>query len=305
MDKKVGVYYPDLGSFFVAFGIYLIIIILLIYKISTTDFKGSPSYTDDQNAFMDVYVMDIDDSLIAKSPKFSQKQNDINLKTDKKSDKQEIKTSTKEIKEVKPKEQVKESKEEIKEPVKEEPKKVEKEPVKELIPDENAKEVKKETPKEKSPSLSDLFASSTKDNKNLQDSKKQEDAAINSRKKSAKENAGVNSTKTAYQISKIQGDASGHSMKTGIYNEFFGKLEKQLVVLWNTYTSLGGNDATVEITIDKNGRLAGYRILELSYNDDFNQKVRDFEAVLERAQFPIPPNGQNFTHKYKLKDLLN
>lgn len=301
MKKKIGVEYPEFSSFIVSFLLYFSILFLLLFKISTRE-EEAPRYTDDKNAFMDVFVMDVDDSPVIRGEDLNKENNKETIKSDKKVEEEQIKTTTKQITPTTPPPQ--KQKEEVVE---------KKETTKDIKPDDVPdpdKKVKKEEQKkkvekkvEKQKSLNDLFASATDNNKNLEENEKRENA-IQSRRKSDKETLASNKKKSSSQKANEKGEASGKSMMTGIYNEFLGKIEKQLVTLWNTYTSLSGNDATIKITIDENGRLSEYRILELSYNDEFNQKVRDFENVLERTQFPKPPNGKPFTHKYKLQDLI-
>lgn len=288
--QKVGVKYPSYVSFFVSILIYFFMIGFLLYKVTQVD-EAAIKYTDDKNAFMDVVVADIDDSPIPKSPELNHSDTKIDeIKADKKEEKPEVKTTVKQLEEpaVAP------------ESAKEPPKKVEEiPPIKEVS--KPVEEKPKEEPKKES--LSDLFSATTKDNTKLKESSNKANL-VQSSKKSAKETKADTQQAASTQKGVEKGEASGKSSMTGVYDEFRGGVEKQLRILWSRYNALAGNDGTVRITIGADGKLAGYNILQLSYNTEFNQKVRDFEGILQNAIFPKPPDGKPFTHDYKLQDLI-
>jgi len=258
-------------------------------------------YTKDKDAYMDVYMIDVDDFPTPISPKETSDVVSPTATTDsKEAEEAKVKTTNKQTTTQKaaPPKPKEEPKEEVKEVVKE--------PLIEEVPKEPVKEEKKEekqvTKKEEPKLLSDLFSdiNTTK----LNEAAKKEETAIQSRAKSDKETKGTTKTATSSQNVGTKGDvARGKSQRTGVYNEFIGEIESTLTNIWSSYRAMPNQDATIELTIDRNGRVS-YKILELSYNTEFNQKLRDFLARIERMQFPTPPGGQPYTHKYKMKDLI-
>ncbi|MBP3207708.1 MAG: TonB C-terminal domain-containing protein [Campylobacter sp.] len=183
--------------------------------------------------------------------------------------------------------------------VEEKPKEIEKteEPKPEPLPEPKPVETPIEEPKpveepkpEPKPNLNDLFADTTKDNKKLQESteKKEEE------KESGSKNA-------------VQKDdkKSGKSQMTGKFDAFKGGVEKKLKILWSRYSAKSNDDALVSITIDANGKVIDYEILMLSYNSEFNQKLRDFMSSLDMHDFPKPPDGKPFKFdKINLSDKI-
>lgn len=138
--------------------------------------------------------------------------------------------------------------------------------------------------------LNDLFNETTKDNKKLIEN-------ANLKNENKKE-----SVKNAVQ----QADKkSGKSQMTGQYDEFRGGVQKKLQILWSRYSANSNDDALVDITFGANGKVIDYKILELSYNSEFNQKLRDFMDNLSMQDFPKPPGGKSYTiHKINLKDKI-
>ena len=170
--------------------------------------------------------------------------------------------------------------------VEEKPKEIEKieEPKPEPLPE--PKPIKEPKPEPK-PNLNDLFADTTKDNKKLQESteKKEESGSKNAVQKDDKK--------------------SGKSQMTGKFDAFKGGVEKKLKILWSRYSAKSNDDALVSITIDANGKVIDYEILMLSYNSEFNQKLRDFMSSLDMHDFPKPPDGKPFKfEKINLKDKI-
>ncbi len=93
------------------------------------------------------------------------------------------------------------------------------------------------------------------------------------------------------------------SSKNGIYNEFRGKITKILNENWqNTIDTVSGNSATVNIFIDNTGTFS-YKIEKLSYNDDFNSKLRDFLEEMRDIEFPPFNKGRVFQMQVEFKDI--
>lgn len=287
----------DLLSFILSVAIYLVALMLTLYLsnkvVQTFD---DVKYTKDKDAYMDVYVADIDDSPIPTAPERALEEiSELNVEAkDEKVEEEKLKTTHKKVDEA-PKPT----------PTKEESKS---EPVKDIIPeptlDPKPIEDKKEEPKTepvKEETPIDLF--SDIDSDKLSKAAKAEEA-VQSRKKSDLETKQASQKSTSAQNTDKKSDKSaGKSQRTGVYNAFIGEVETILTRVWSTYRAIPNQDATVEITIDANGRLS-YNITQLAYDSAFNQKFRDFLNKVEGMQFPKPPGGTPYTHKYKMKDLI-
>lgn len=266
-----------LTSFLLSTSIYVAcIVIILFFSYVNKNLDNAIKYTKDKDVYVDIYVMDIDDSL-------------------------NILSTQKEVKETKEVEKVTKEKALEEETIKTTHKKVDdkpKEEKKEVV----EKKVETIAEKPKDEPLSNLFEDI--DKKKLEEEAKKEEDKIQSRKKSDKETKTIQTQSSSKQISKNKGDkSSGKSQNTGVYNKFKGEIESTLRNIWSTYRAMPNQDATVEITIDANGK-ATYNIIELSYNTEFNQKLRDFLSRIERITFSKPPDGQPYTHRYKMQDLL-
>ena len=143
-------------------------------------------------------------------------------------------------------------------------------------PIEEPKPVEEPKPEPK-PNLNDLFADTTKDNKKLQES---------TEKKEEKQESG---SKNAVQ----QADKkSGRSQMTGQYNAYIGQINKILQQIWTSYNPKSNEVAKISLKIDRNGKVVEYEILELTYNSEYNQKLRDFVYSLESREFPKPPGNE-------------
>jgi len=93
------------------------------------------------------------------------------------------------------------------------------------------------------------------------------------------------------------------SSKDGVYDKFRGEITKILDENWqNTIDTVSGNSATVTVFIDKSG-VFSYKIEKLSYNNDFNSKLRDFLEEMRDKEFP-PYIGEGiFQIKVEFKDI--
>lgn len=271
--------------------LYIFFIVVILYIAYSSETKSLPDikYTKDKDAFMDVYMLDIDDFPTPVAPKETADKIDTKSVEKLKPDEEEsTKTTNKPTKpqESKPTPKVEEKKPELDT---------------EAISEEKPKEVEKK-PKEDSKSLSDLF--NDVDANKINETAKKEETAVQSRKKSDKETKSAEKKATSSQKADAKGDtARGKSQRTGVYDKFMGEIESILTNVWSTYRAMPNQDATVEITINPNGKLS-YNIIELSYDTAFNQKLRDFLSRVERMNFPIPPDGKSYTHRYTMKDLI-
>ena len=94
------------------------------------------------------------------------------------------------------------------------------------------------------------------------------------------------------------------TQKDGVYDEFRGKIADILDSYWQeTIDTVSGNKAIVIISIDKLGNFS-YKIEDLSYNDVFDAKLRDFLEKMRDIKFPPFQDGEIFNMKVIFKDIL-
>jgi protein TonB len=94
------------------------------------------------------------------------------------------------------------------------------------------------------------------------------------------------------------------TQKDGVYDEFKGKIADILDTHWQeTVDTVSGNSAEVIIGINKFGNFS-YTIETLSYNDNFNSKLRDFLEQMKDIEFPPFEDGEIFHMKVVFKDIL-
>ena len=91
---------------------------------------------------------------------------------------------------------------------------------------------------------------------------------------------------------------------TGEYNKFFGDISEIIQRKWVVYKADTNNNAKVQVFIDKFGKLS-YNIISLSYDKEFNNKVRDFLERLKEVEFPVPPNRQTASISLTLIDQID
>lgn len=92
------------------------------------------------------------------------------------------------------------------------------------------------------------------------------------------------------------------SDSTAIYDEFRGKISDILRDEWQyTVETVSGTKANVTINIDKFGNFS-YKIEELSYNDAFNAKLRNFLEGMRDRVFPASSGTKAFSMLYTFKD---
>ncbi|MDR2080407.1 MAG: TonB C-terminal domain-containing protein [Campylobacteraceae bacterium] len=92
---------------------------------------------------------------------------------------------------------------------------------------------------------------------------------------------------------KQQSTMTINSASSGIRDPFVGKIQDMLSEKWaeTPYTVAGAN-AQVEITINNGGGFS-YSIVSLSYNNDFNEKLKSFLEEMRGEAFP-PYEGAGF-----------
>ncbi|MDR2790461.1 MAG: TonB C-terminal domain-containing protein [Campylobacteraceae bacterium] len=103
-----------------------------------------------------------------------------------------------------------------------------------------------------------------------------------------------NATKLLDKLTfKRQSTMTVNSASSGIHDPFIGKIQDMLSEKWaETPYTVAGTNAQVEITIDNNGGFS-YSIVSLSYNSDFNEKLKNFLEEMKGEVFP-PYEGSGF-----------
>ena len=315
MSNKVK--FPTLSSFLVASCIYVIIILVLFIKL--TFFVEPPKkYTDDKDAIMDVVMVDREVDQTIKAPKQADevvKEAMPEPKKESEEDKQEttnkpvvpdeplptpsLPTPPKE--EPKPEPKKPEPKPEILKPSEEPKEDVKPEPKPEPKP--TPKPVEKPKPKE--PNIKDLFSDIDSTKLKKDDGIKKAESKVQSRKKSE-----ASSSKAAKEASDIikslkidQNPTAPKSQMTGTYDKLFGEITKQIERRWQSYKADSANLAKVKVMIDQSGNFS-YEILELSYNEEFNAKVRECLEKLTTEKFPFNPD-KSTTFNLNLEDKIN
>ncbi|MDR2635253.1 MAG: TonB C-terminal domain-containing protein [Campylobacteraceae bacterium] len=106
------------------------------------------------------------------------------------------------------------------------------------------------------------------------------------------ENQSNNASKLLDKLTfKQQSTLTVTSSSSGIYDPFIGKIQDMLLEKWSaTIYTVSGMHAQVEITIDNNGDFS-YSIVSLSYNSDFNEKLKSFLEEMKVEVFP-PYEGE-------------
>ena len=310
MSNKVK--FPTLSSFLVASCIYVTIILILFIKL--TFFVEPPKkYTDDKDAIMDVVMVDREVDQTIKAPKQADevvKETKPEPKKESEEDKQEttnkpvvpdeplptpsLPTPPKEEPKPEPKPEIPKPSEESKEDVKPEPK---------PEPKPTPKPVEKPKPKE--PNIKDLFSDIDPTKLKKDDGIKKVENKVQSRKKSE-----ASSSKAAKEASDIikslkidQNPTAPKSQSTGTYDPLMGAITKQIQRRWQSYKADSANLAKDKVMIDQSGNFS-YEILELSYNEEFNAKVKECLEKLTTEKFPFNPD-KSTTFNLNLEDKIN
>lgn len=298
MSNKVK--FPTLSSFFVALSIYIAIILVLFIKL-TFFTEPAKKYTDDKDAIMDIVMVDREVDQTIKAPK--QKEEVVKeAKPESKKESEEDKQETTN-KPVAPDEPLPTPS--LPTPPKEEPKP---EPKPEIPkPSEEPKPEPKpvEKPKPKEPTIKDLFSDIDPNKLKKDDGIKKVENKVQSRKKS--EDSSSKAAKEASDIIKSlkidQNPTAPKSQMTGTYDPLMGAITKQIQRRWQSYKADSTNLAKVKVMIDQAGNFS-YEILELSYNEEFNAKVKECLEKLTTEKFPFNPD-KSTTFNLNLEDKIN
>jgi len=162
-----------------------------------------------------------------------------------------------------------------------------------------------EKPKPKEPNIKDLFSDIDPTKLKKDDGIKKAENKVQSRKKSE-----ASSSKAAKEASDIikslkidQNPTAPKSQSTGTYDPLMGAITKQIQRRWQSYKADSANLAKVKVMIDQSGNFS-YEILELSYNEEFNAKVRECLEKLTMEKFPFNPD-KSTTFNLNLEDKIN
>lgn len=91
--------------------------------------------------------------------------------------------------------------------------------------------------------------------------------------------------------------------RTGIYDEFLGKITRIIEDRWKLNKSQGNLSVRVKIFIDSNGKF-GYTSLEKSNDIAFDKKVMDFLENLQGKFIAYPPKNKSINITMNLSDEL-
>ena len=308
MSNKVK--FPTLSSFFVALSIYIAIVLVLFIKL-TFFTEPAKKYTDDKDAIMDIVMVDREIDQTIKAPK-QKEEVEKETKPEPKKESEEDKQETTN-KPVVPDEPLPTPS--LPTPPKDEPRpepkpeqkpeilKPSEEPKEEVKPEPKPEPKPVEKPKESN--IKDLFSDIDSTKLKKDDGIKKVENKVQSRKKSE-----ASSSKAAKEASDIikslkidQNPTAPKSQMTGTYDPLMGAITKQIQRRWQSYKADSANLAKVKVMIDQSGNFS-YEILELSYNEEFNAKVKECLEKLTMEKFPFNPD-KSTTFNLNLEDKIN
>lgn len=92
--------------------------------------------------------------------------------------------------------------------------------------------------------------------------------------------------------------------RDGVFDPFIGKVQEILEENWQkTIDTENGNVAKVVIKVSDKGTFS-YKIVSLSYNNEFNNKLREFLKAMESMEFPKYDKGPLFEMQVEFKDIM-
>lgn len=83
------------------------------------------------------------------------------------------------------------------------------------------------------------------------------------------------------------------------FRAYYGDIVKKLEYLWLKQDATTNYDAAVEVTFGADGRVVGYKIIELGRDIKFNQKLDRFLKGLSEQKFSKSPD--NKLHKLNIR----
>ena len=94
--------------------------------------------------------------------------------------------------------------------------------------------------------------------------------------------------KTACDLGEQEACAYFLKKQKGVYDKFFGVIERKLNENWNLYERNGNFTVVIEYQIESNGFFR-YTYVTKSGNTEFDAKVMDFLSTLDGKYFATPP----------------
>ena len=126
---------------------------------------------------------------------------------------------------------------------------------------------------------------------------------IKPNKEETKEKSESAASKIANSLNFSEQKRSVDSKKGGEYDPFIGKVQEILEENWQrTIDTENGNVAKVVIKVSDKGTFS-YKIVSMSYNSDFNTKLKEFLKVMEGVDFPKYEKGPLFEMQVEFKDI--
>ena len=83
------------------------------------------------------------------------------------------------------------------------------------------------------------------------------------------------------------------------FRAYYGYIAKELEYLWLKQDATTNDDAAVEVVFGADGRVVGYKIIELGRDIKFNQKLDRFLKGLSEQKFSKSPD--NKLHKLNIR----
>ena len=126
---------------------------------------------------------------------------------------------------------------------------------------------------------------------------------IKPNKDETKEKSENAASKIANSLNFSEQKHSIDTKKGGEYDPFIGKVQEILEENWQkTIDTENGNVAKVVIKVSDRGTFS-YKIVSLSYNNDFNTKLKEFLKAMESVEFPKYEKGPLFDMQVEFKDI--
>lgn len=112
-------------------------------------------------------------------------------------------------------------------------------------------------------------------------------------KKQKKKSVATKKASSITKSLKFKSTTLSSASSVGKYDPFLGEVQEVLDGYWNqTIDTISGASAKVKVTIDAQGNFS-YTIVNLSYNDEFNIKLRRFLELMKDVQFPRNKDNKN------------
>jgi len=88
------------------------------------------------------------------------------------------------------------------------------------------------------------------------------------------------------------------------FKAYYGEIAKKLEDLWLKQDATTNDDAMVEVTFGADGRVVGYKIIELGRDIKFNQKLDRFLKGLSEQNFSKSPDNKPHELNMRLSEIM-